>query len=441
MFGVDESGRVTFVTEAFASRLGTTREALAGRSLTDLVVGDGEAVQATLAAVADADAGATRRCRVSFDPETAAPATVEFTATDGGVVGTLCQRTAPTDEFHHLFAQSHDAIVAFEMVNKVPVVRRVNDAFIETFGYAEGEIVGESLNDYIVPDGRVSEATDYDQRTAAGKVNHAIVARKTVDGRREFLYRGLPYETDAGRRYGFAIYTDVTDDRRRQRRLRVLHRVLRHNLGNDLSVVFGMAEYLQQNVTRPELQTAAVRILDAAERLDDVSEQAREVEAALDTVTERSVDAAALACSVADDYRHRTPLQTMVPETAPVSGGFNLVGALENLVENAVEHTPDGTPVRLTVDAGEEDTLIRVADDGDGIPAIERAPIFEDADITTLQHGTGLGLWFARWVAEAAGGDLRYDRTDGWTVVTLRLPSAETCDFNVSDRCHSPPGR
>lgn len=433
MFHLDDAGRVTLATAEFTTLLGTTSEALAGTPIESLVAEtDREILRDAIAAVRDADDRTTRRCSLTLtDGDAVVPATVEFVAVDGVVVGSVCRRVEPGDRFEHLFELIQDAVVAFEMVDGVPVVRAVNPAFVDTFGYDRSDIVGDPLNDYIVPDGRVEEAADYDQRTAAGEINYAIVARKTVDGRREFIYRGIPYDSADGRRCGFAIYTDVTESRRQQRRLRVLHRVLRHNLRNDLSVVFGMGEYVRSNALAESVSDAAARALDAAERLAAVSEKARNVENALDGSPERSVDAAALARSVADDYRADATVETVLPEALPVAGGTAVYDALDNLVENAVEHTPDGTPIRVTADRADGDARLRVADRGPGIPAVERAVVFEDEDITNLQHGSGLGIWLARWIAEAAGGGIAYDRTDGWTTVTIRLPLSDDDDVLV----------
>ncbi|MFC7018323.1 MULTISPECIES: PAS domain-containing sensor histidine kinase [Haloarcula] len=435
MFGLDEAGRVTFATEAFASVLSRRPESVRGATLESLLTpADARRVQTAAEAVRGSGEGATRRCHVDVvDDGEHVPATVELTAAGGARVVGSVHVSSPNERFRHLFDLVHDAVVRFEMDDTVPIVRAVNPAFEETFGYSATEVVGESLNDFIVPAGHASEAADLDERTARGKVNYATVSRETVDGPREFIYRGLPYETDDGRRFGFAIYTDVTESRRRKRQLHVLHRVLRHNLRNELSVVLGMAEHAQRTTADPDVGAALDRILAAADRLASVSEQAREVESALDGVSNRPVDAAALARMVADDYRDDAPVETAIPDTAPVTGSTTLYTALDNLVENAVEHTPPGTSVRIGVDVTGEETVLRVADAGDGIPAIERAVVFDDADITSLQHGSGLGIWLARWVAETAGGDIRYDRSDGWTTVSLGLRTSEADDVFVPD--------
>jgi len=281
MFAIDEAGRIAFATESFATQLGTTPAYHAGTPLEAVVTADsGPGPLAVVENLSAASAGHSRRCRVCLRGETRpVPATVEFVATETervvGTVEAVREGGGSNERFRHLFEQSHDAIVSFEMVEMAPVVRSVNTAFVETFGYDADDIVGESLNDFIVPEERSEEAADYDRQTAAGETNYDVVTRKTVNGRRDLVYRGLSYTTGDGGRYGFAIYTDVTDDRRRRRRLQVLHRVLRHNLRNDLSVVVGMADHVRQTAADPEQQRAAEGILTAAERLASVSEQAR----------------------------------------------------------------------------------------------------------------------------------------------------------------------
>ncbi|WP_262179061.1 sensor histidine kinase [Haloarcula laminariae] len=428
MFGVDGAGTIGFATESFASRLDTTPARLAGTRFGAVVAPDSDDPLADVETLRGRPAGETRRCRAFVRRgEEPVAATFEFAATEGRqVVGTVRERT---EQYRHLFEQSHDAIVLFEIVDRCPVVRAVNAAFVTTFGYGRSDIVGESLNEFIVPDERWNEATDYDRRTAAGKTNHAVVSRKTVDGRREFVYRGLTYTTADDRRYGFAIYSDVTDDRRRRRRLQVLHRVLRHNIRNDLSVVIGTADYIERASGEANHREAAARILTAAERIASISEQARAVEVALSNRSDRAIDAAEVVRSVVETY---DGIRTTAPTAAPVTGGVAVYSAVENLVENAVAHTPEGTAVRVTVADEGDEWRIRIADEGPGIPAIERGAVFDDEDITTLSHGTGLGLWLARWVAESAGGALRYDRDDGWTVVTLVLPRADDSDDVLS---------
>lgn len=84
---------------------------------------------------------------------------------------------------------------------------------------------------------------------------------------------------------------------------------------------------------------------------------------------------------------------------------------LSNLVDNALKYTPAGGKVSISAREGQEDELlIRVADNGPGVPAEYQEKIFERFQKVPNQesrrHGTGLGLAFCRIVAEAHGGKI-----------------------------------
>ncbi|WP_435183732.1 PAS domain S-box protein [Halobellus sp. EA9] len=130
------------------------------------------------------------------------------------------------DPYEHLIERVQDAVVKFELVDGEPIVRDVNRAFADIFGYATAAICGDSLNDWIVPEWLLDEAERLDEQTGAGEVNYQRVKREIDTGLREFLYRGIPYARDDRPIDGSAVYTDITDFVRQQHRLQVLNRVL-----------------------------------------------------------------------------------------------------------------------------------------------------------------------------------------------------------------------
>jgi signal transduction histidine kinase len=66
--------------------------------------------------------------------------------------------------------------------------------------------------------------------------------------------------------------------------------------------------------------------------------------------------------------------------------------------------------------------VVEITDTGPGIPESERAAVFDDQPLSQLSHGSGLGLWLAKWVVENYGGQLSYERRGGETTVATRLP-------------------
>jgi signal transduction histidine kinase len=86
----------------------------------------------------------------------------------------------------------------------------------------------------------------------------------------------------------------------------------------------------------------------------------------------------------------------------------------------------DGGTVRVGARTEEGAVVVKVEDDGPGVPAADRERIFE-AFYTTRPagQGTGLGLPVARGLAREGGGDLVLMETARGAVFELRLPAAE----------------
>ncbi len=102
--------------------------------------------------------------------------------------------------------------------------------------------------------------------------------------------------------------------------------------------------------------------------------------------------------------------------------------ALENVVRNALRHSPEGGCVSIALDsertAGQR--RIRVCDQGPGVPAADLERIFEPflrAQGTDSFAGYGLGLAITRRVLSAHGGTVTAtNHPDGGLQVELRLP-------------------
>ncbi|TKK89352.1 HAMP domain-containing histidine kinase [Herbidospora galbida] len=120
------------------------------------------------------------------------------------------------------------------------------------------------------------------------------------------------------------------------------------------------------------------------------------------------------------------------PASAPVVGDeARLRQVVTNLVGNVVEHTPDGTPVRIGVGTEDGEAVLVIEDHGPGLTPEEAARVFDRfsrADASRSRSGpggAGLGLAIARSLAEAHGGrlDLRTAPGQG-AAFTLALPGA-----------------
>ena len=87
---------------------------------------------------------------------------------------------------------------------------------------------------------------------------------------------------------------------------------------------------------------------------------------------------------------------------------------LSNLMENALRHTPNGTPVEITAIPRKSDVMIEIADHGPGIPAHEEETIFSKfTRSTNTRMGAGIGLSICRVIIEAHGGRIWAENRPG----------------------------
>ena len=110
-----------------------------------------------------------------------------------------------------------------------------------------------------------------------------------------------------------------------------------------------------------------------------------------------------------------------------------LLQVLGNLLDNAAKYSPDATPIRLEASRAGALAVLAVEDAGPGVPGPDRDRIFErftqlDSGATRRAGGVGLGLYIARQLAQAQGGELLAGepaRPGAGARFELRLPVAE----------------
>jgi PAS domain S-box-containing protein len=439
---IDSEFTVQMANEALCSFVGRDRSELLGASVGSFLE---SRVDTTALSAADPGESIT----VEVDVVTAdgtVPCEVDLTALPPGAqlegfvaaVHDISDRraveqslAAQRDRFARLFENIPDPVVEARIVDGTPVVESVNAAFEDVFGYDEATVVGEDLNEFVLPPDGDARASLLDRRAEDGSLVEAELRRETAKGIRDFLFRGIPVETsgDAGT-LAFGIYTDITDQRLRERRLGVLNRVFRHNIRNDMSVVLGRARHLVETGTDEERRAHAETIESTAEKVVDLAEGIRIAEQALEREEQLVRPLAAVVDDGVADYRNRedVALSVAVGETAACVDE-RIAVAIDQLVENAVEHTDRERPtVAVRAERTDAGLRVSVADDGPGIPENERSVIDRQAE-TPLEHGVGVGLWLVTWVTTSVGGDLSItDNDPRGTVVTLTFPESALAD-------------
>jgi two-component system, NtrC family, sensor histidine kinase HydH len=223
----------------------------------------------------------------------------------------------------------------------------------------------------------------------------------------------------------------LREERRRERTERERHlaalgemsAVLAHEIRNPLASLKGNAQLLAEQLDAASpLQKKVARVVTEAKRLEDLTSTL------LDLVRSSSVSRA-----LGDPARLlRESAEAVAPERivlelgdAPEAWRFDamrLEQVLKNLLQNAVQASPDGERVTVSVAVERGELVMRVRDRGPGLPAGSPERLFE-AFHTTRTQGTGLGLAVARRIVELHGGRLHGEtHPEGGALFTLRLP-------------------
>lgn len=202
-----------------------------------------------------------------------------------------------------------------------------------------------------------------------------------------------------------------------------------HQMGTPLTSLQGWIEQLRSAGMPPDqvaehLDADAERLQRVAQRFERIGNPARRDPVGLGALAER----------VAGYFQPRLPrhsnaitLTVRAPSAGPVVAGdpVLLEWALESLIKNAIDALQGrGGVITLAAEVHGEHAVLRVIDDGPGVPRELRRTIFEPG-ITTKRGGWGIGLALARRVIEDAHqGALTLEPTEKGTTFTMRLPLA-----------------
>ncbi|RVW06509.1 sensor histidine kinase [Rhodococcus spongiicola] len=209
-----------------------------------------------------------------------------------------------------------------------------------------------------------------------------------------------------------------------------------HELRTPLAAIRGFAELYRQGAST-DSEMVMNRIENQAKRMgllvEDLLMLAR-MDAQRPTEF-HPVDLLALASDAVHDARAIAPQRGITLEILPDSGPAEVLGddarlrqVAGNLVNNALEHTPDDASVTVRVGTDGADVILEVADTGPGLAEDDAARVFErfyrtDESRTRTSGGSGLGLSIVAAIVKAHHGTVTVDSAPGrGATFRVRLP-------------------
>jgi len=276
----------------------------------------------------------------------------------------------------------------------------------------------------------------------AGRIPEGLQMSPPRDATRTIMARAAP--AAGGSQHGAVLVLhDITELRRADQIRRDFVANVSHELRTPLTAIRGYVEALAEGDTSVEQSRSFLDIItrhtERMERLvKDLLRLAR-LDAGQEVVDSVSCDARNLIQAVvaelgsALDLRHQRVEIVIAPQSETVRADpTKLHDVLRNLVANAITYSPEHTSIRVGTARNGSSFVLSVADQGPGIPEEDLPRVFErfyrvDKSRARDPGGTGLGLAIVKHLVELHHGTVTAEnRPDGGTMVTVRLPAAES---------------
>lgn len=344
-----------------------------------------------------------------------------------------------------IIESSDDAIVSKTLDGRIT---SWNPGAVRLFGYAPEEIIGKPIMTIVPPELHDEELGVLAQLRRGERVEHFETTRLAKDGRRiEVSLMVSPVRNEEGNVVGVSkIARDIGERKRAERLLREAERhkdeflaVLAHELRNPLAPLRNAAELLCRQ--SPDARTQmACEIMDRQLRqmtrlVDDLLDVSRiaagRVELDIDLVDiGQLLGMAAAALQPIFDAAQQQVTLTIPTEPLQVHGDpVRLLQVFSNLLQNATKYTPRGGNVRVDLQRNTSDAVVRVIDDGIGIPTHMLEKVFDlfaqvDPSDRRARSGLGIGLTLAKRLVELHGGTIQVHSSgkDSGSEFIVRLP-------------------
>ena len=330
--------------------------------------------------------------------------------------------------------------------------RHINPAFERILGYSKTELLSRPILYFVHEDDHLSTIGALDALSKGSDVVEFENRYRCADG----TYKILQWNSSPEKESGLIAATarDVTrirelqhqvDSNKQLRALGTVAATVAHDLRNVLMPISYLSSFLGEELKQGEPRSldAVHAIQKSVERGEDLIEQILQFsENQPNSMTEVNLEQ--MANEVVGGIRSDQISKSVVVDhvNAVMQGdSTQLYRMLLNLCSNAVDAMPRGGEMRVVLSVtskfelsenrlpgnADDYIVIQVLDNGHGISAEDRVRIFEPFFTTKRGHGgTGLGLAFAKKVAEQHGGCIRLDQVGKQTRFSIFLLRSQT---------------
>lgn len=346
------------------------------------------------------------------------------------------------DLYRQSFEDSTEAIVFTDLQGRIVAVNR---AWLDLYGYRREDVIGQTTNliksPHTTPD-VYRFMWEQIQDPAVGSWRGEIVNCAKGGEEIPVLLTISPVRRDGEIIAYMGIGLDQRERKRTEEMKDIYDLVMRHDLkaplGGMLALLHVMLDGMTGDLT--EKQTEILRrAVRSGERMKEIiatsldMEKLRRGTLRLDLSDVDLFAAARESIETLADHAQRSEValelragDRLASETDRLVmrlDAVHLQRAVDNLVKNAIEAAPSGSPVVVTIVGSGCAGAIRVHNGGNPIPPPVRATLFHPFSTFGKKGGTGLGVYGVKLAVESMGGTIRYESGEGGTLFEIAFSS------------------
>jgi PAS domain S-box-containing protein len=330
--------------------------------------------------------------------------------------------------FQQLFDNSPDAIVLVDTVDRIV---DVNKGFETLFGYRASEIKGQPINDVIVPEDRIEEASALSQTGFNSEVVRLETVRKCKDDSLiNVAIVGYPIRLGNETAGGCVIYSDITERKHAEEREEQLQQELylssrlaaigelaagvAHEINNPLTGILGFSQRLLRKSTDEEARRGLERIHSEAQRAAKVvgnlltfarRREPKKQYTDINEIVQKALELRAYELKTGN-IEVITEFTSSLPWT--MADFHQMQEVFLNIIlnaEQAMTETNHGGRLTIKTEEGKRCLRISFADEGSGIAKENLDKLFDPFFSTRGERGgTGLGLSICHGIVTEHGG-------------------------------------
>lgn len=432
---VDETGKIHSVSDGIEAFLGYDTERVVGESLDSLLADTPDTVQHDTA-ILNLESSATHD--VQFEDSTGNVVYTTVSAASAAEGLTVCLVRDNTDDTAHqrelesyqeLVDTISDPMLVLDIDGRI---KQVNDALVEYTGYERDELLDRSVSE-LVPSAehdrvrtRLTDAWT-DESGDSQTFETTLVTCHGEFVRSEASITAL--RNDEGMRVGsVGVLRDIRKRKRREQDLtllkQLLTRVFRHNIRNELMVVQSFIEAIDDHIDE-DTENLHTTVEEAVDSLLRYSEKAREIEQVMESPESVELSLTRDLQQAVDAVQQAHPdakLEVSRLSSASVKAHPKITVAIEELLDNAIRHTPGGRVPHVEIWMDEQDDIVTlfIQDNAGGFDSPEIA-VLRNGTESDLEHSSGVGLWLVRWIVDYSNAELIVHQTRDGSLMGIQF--------------------